>query len=777
MNFVAALTQEVSLMRVFGILADTALKGLVLVAAAAVASYFLRKKSAAARHAVWTAAVLGHLAIPLLGVILPEWRIPIFPAPAWTEAAVGSPATPLADAKAAVITPEASAPAAGVATEGPAATPATGNTAVAPSPEKWPLTAIAGMLWLLGTTLVLLRLAVGTWKVGQLAKHGDRVDDGEWLSLTQRIAKRLGITRPLTLLRGDRLAVPVTWGVVYPAVLLPPDAEEWNDERRRFVLVHEMAHVKRFDALTQLLSQLTVSILWFDPFLWYAAHRMRVEREHACDDYVLREGTTPSLYAGELLEMVQSIGTRPHEHAAPAFAALAMARRSEFEGRMLAILDKRHDRSTLGRGSALAAGIALAAVALPLAALRPFGSVAEAAVNPRVMLTSPVAAAKENTVGLSEVACDSVMRIPVSESNHTRWTHNHVLEDATDNLTIIEHLTYQPGRCVQAIIEGDATIEGDRIVALPTGAHAYVREISRSENRMLRIEPGANGRFEYSGVVNGTPSRYDEEMSAWLDRTVQLALRETAVDARERVARWINRGGVDRALLEIGRIYNSGSQRTHYEALIDAAPGKRELELIRSRAVEGASMRTSDLSTVLRKLDALGATAPRADRAELTRVLRGSETGGDSATVLRQYGASDDPAMILMALQGAAELSSDEDRRVLLTTIAPKALGKRDAVLRKAFFDAAAQFTSDSDLRVLYTSILTHAQSDPEITLGILTGVQKQMTSDEDKRVTLTGVLSQKLLKTEAIRRAFMTAARSIDSDSDFTALMQAALR
>jgi hypothetical protein len=51
------------------------------------------------------------------------------------------------------------------------------------------------------------------------------------------------------------------------------------------------------------------------------------------------------------------------------------------------------------------------------------------------------------------------------------------------------------------------------------------------------------------------------------------------------------------------------------------------------------------------------------------------------------------------------------------------------------------------------------------------------MTSDEDKRVTLTGAISQKLLKTNAIREAFMIAARSIESDTDFTVLMQAALR
>ena len=239
----------------------------------------------------------------------------------------------------------------------------------------------------------------------------------------------------------------------------------------------------------------------------------------------------------------------------------------------------------------------------------------------------------------------------------------------------------------------------------------------------------------------------------------------------------MTRGGVDRALLQIGRINSVSARRTHYEALIATSPGRPALQAVRAHALRWLSESESDRRQVMRALDALGIPAPKADRSELNRVLGESETGGDSASALRQYGSSDDPAMILMALQGAAELSSDEDRRVLLTTIAPKALGKKDATLRKAFFDASAQFTSDGDLRVLYTSILTYAQADPEITLAILTGVQKQMTSDEDKRVTLTGVISQKLLKTDGIRRAFMNAARSIDSDSDFAALMQAALR
>src|SRR4029079_11409868 len=114
---------------------------------------------------------------------------------------------------------------------------------------------IIAALWFLGALVVLLRLAVGTWRVNQLAREGSRVEDGVWLSLTQRLANRLGVSRPLTLLRGERLAVPVTWGIVYPAVLLPEDADEWTEERRRFVLVHEMAHVKRLHSPTQLLRQ------------------------------------------------------------------------------------------------------------------------------------------------------------------------------------------------------------------------------------------------------------------------------------------------------------------------------------------------------------------------------------------------------------------------------------------------------------------------------------------------------------------------------------------
>src|SRR3982751_5800426 len=310
------------------VLLDAALKGALLVVIAAAAAYALRKRSAASRHAVWTASVVGHLAIPALMLLLPAWKIPLLPAAPWmateTSALSTGAISAAADEGAARVV---ASPIADVEKQAAAPTPSTPSTGAAPSvavdsklPTDAPISsprpsalAIVAAIWFVGGLVVLLRLAIGTWRVNQLAREGSRVEDGRWLSLAQRLANRLGVTRPLTLLRGERLAVPVTWGIVYPAVLLPQDADEWTEERRRFVLVHEMAHVKRFDALTQLLAQLSIAIFWFDPLVWFAAHQMRVEREHACDDYVIRDGTAPSLYAGELLEMVRSIGTREHE--------------------------------------------------------------------------------------------------------------------------------------------------------------------------------------------------------------------------------------------------------------------------------------------------------------------------------------------------------------------------------------------------------------------------------------------------------------------------------
>ena len=187
------------------------------------------------------------------------------------------------------------------------------------------------------------------------------------------LAEEMGVSRRLRFLRSGRASMPVATGLFRPSVIMPADADTWSESRLRVVLLHELAHVKRRDCLTHVLAQAACAFYWFNPLAWLAVKRARAERERACDDLVLACGTRGSEYADLLLEMARVLrGDR-----FPALlggASLAMAHRSQLEGRLMAILDPRVPRSGLTRTRAAAVvAVALCTVA-PLAALQPWTS-------------------------------------------------------------------------------------------------------------------------------------------------------------------------------------------------------------------------------------------------------------------------------------------------------------------------------------------------------------------------------------------------------------------
>jgi beta-lactamase regulating signal transducer with metallopeptidase domain len=203
---------------------------------------------------------------------------------------------------------------------------------------------IRWQIWAAGLLLVLGRLLVGMARVRAIVRDAAPVTAPEWLLLLRSVAYPLGVRRRVRLRMGPAGAVPVTCGIIAPVIILPEDAEDWDDERRTLVLTHELAHVRRLDVLTHIMGQLAVAVFWFHPLAWVAAARMRLERERACDDLVLVAGARPSRYAGDLLDLVQTLTGA----TAPAAAALAMARRTEIEGRLLSILDAAVRRGPLG---------------------------------------------------------------------------------------------------------------------------------------------------------------------------------------------------------------------------------------------------------------------------------------------------------------------------------------------------------------------------------------------------------------------------------------------
>jgi beta-lactamase regulating signal transducer with metallopeptidase domain len=83
----------------------------------------------------------------------------------------------------------------------------------------------------------------------------------------------------------------MTFGTWRCGIVVPATAETWSDDRRRAVLLHELAHIARHDCLTQLLAAVACALYWVHPGVWWTAHRLRRERERASDDRVLATGT------------------------------------------------------------------------------------------------------------------------------------------------------------------------------------------------------------------------------------------------------------------------------------------------------------------------------------------------------------------------------------------------------------------------------------------------------------------------------------------------------
>ena len=364
-------------------------KATLVLVAAGLGAMLLRGASAAVRHLLWMLALGSLLAIPLLSVVLPEWRVPLLPALArLTPAIAQAPASAALERPAALTTVPATALAHRRPSQSPRSQgetsqevavppPAMGAVAAPPADARVPWTAWAVLVWLAGALVIVGRLAMGMLRAQRIAAGATAVTAGPWRWTASTLAAQIGVTRPLRLLRTPRATTPMTWGFLNPVVLIPEEGDRWTHERRRVVLLHEIAHVKRADALIEIGAQLVYALYWFHPLTWLAARALRAERERACDDYVLAAGARGSDYAGHLLEIVRSLGSG----RTAATAACAMARRSQFEGRLLAILDPAAKRGRATRGGALLTAAAVLSLVLPLSALRPLQAASDSAAE------------------------------------------------------------------------------------------------------------------------------------------------------------------------------------------------------------------------------------------------------------------------------------------------------------------------------------------------------------------------------------------------------------
>jgi beta-lactamase regulating signal transducer with metallopeptidase domain/DUF4097 and DUF4098 domain-containing protein YvlB len=404
-----------------------------VLAMAGIATLVLRGASAAVRHLVWLLALGACVALAIVAPAAPRIDVPV-PGMATTRDIL-VPAARSTTARSHAYIPIVVAPrVVSVHSERvdvivPDIIPEGDETPLAKSSA---LPFIAVGLWLVGFGVVIARARLAHARVASIIDDARRLTSAEWQVAIAEASFAVGLRREVEVFESDEISSPMTSGFLNPVVVVPMDAREWNAERRHIVLVHELAHVARYDYLAQLVATLACAMFWFHPLAWFASARLRAEAEHAADDRVLNAGTVGVTYASHLLE----IARHQDGNWTPA-AAVGMVRSSRLEGRFRAMLDASRSRTAVSnRFQALAVSLTLCAM-IPVAGLRPiapertYTRIVQAApamsqaiaVDLTAPRTTAIVAARAASAGATAVSVlDSIFEKTVSATAGDRLT-------------------------------------------------------------------------------------------------------------------------------------------------------------------------------------------------------------------------------------------------------------------------------------------------------------------------------------------------------------------
>ena len=168
------------------------------------------------------------------------------------------------------------------------------------------------LAWSAGVALMSLRLLLGLAWVARLRRQAVAAP-AVWQQRLDTLALRMGLRYPVPLRLHGALAGPVTVGFFRPLVLLPASLLSGMPvPLLEALLAHELAHVRRWDYLLNLLQSVAEALLFFHPVVWWLSARLRVERELVADALAAQSLPDPAQLASALHQLSLQAGTRQH---------------------------------------------------------------------------------------------------------------------------------------------------------------------------------------------------------------------------------------------------------------------------------------------------------------------------------------------------------------------------------------------------------------------------------------------------------------------------------
>jgi beta-lactamase regulating signal transducer with metallopeptidase domain len=227
------------------------------------------------------------------------------------------------------------------------------------------------LVWAAIASVLLMRLAGSLWPLRRLRHNCREIETPEHPQLVEAL-QQYPIGREVKLLVSDEVQVPTALGFFRPAVVLPAWAlHELSLEELRVILLHELAHLRRWDDWTNLAQKILKAVFFFHPAVWWIEGRLALEREMACDDMVLEQTANPARYAASLVSIAEkAFAEKTRLRRALALAQGALGRMRQNSLRIAQILNPRRSRSSGGWRPAIAlvaSVVVVAFVATPYA--------------------------------------------------------------------------------------------------------------------------------------------------------------------------------------------------------------------------------------------------------------------------------------------------------------------------------------------------------------------------------------------------------------------------
>jgi beta-lactamase regulating signal transducer with metallopeptidase domain len=675
--------------------------------------------------------------------------------------------------------------------------------------NRWPV--ILFGTWLAGAILMLARLAWSFVHIYRL-RHGSVPLDAAYQNRLRHWLAVAEGRHNVALRSSDEISTPMSLGPLDPLILMPRDfSDRLTEAEFDQVLLHELAHVRRGDNWTNLFQKLIEAVAFFHPAVWWTARRLNLERESACDDWVVSMTGQVKPYAACLAKLAAVATPMPQ----PMLATGIFRGTRQITMRIERLLDQRRNRTPRVSRLAFAAALILLTCAVlvcsqvrtvlagPQAAPAPQSKPAaepepKPAASQRKRIEDRVREVETQLKTLRSPETRVRMRALEKQLESLRsWDSDTELEKADQQLrqaqsllgTDLQNQLVASEKALEAVAdmnfqESNGWWSGRNVRTKGTieftDDDSDVKSVSPDGSLTIEERHGwTTHKYEVTPTgrrysVNGRERPLDEEGKAWLAEVLPQVIRDSAIGADARVKRILKQHGPNGVLDEIAKISSDHAKRIYFENLLASGPLPADVisRAVRQMGREVASDGEKaalliDVADVYLKtasplhadyFDAIGTIA---SDGEHRRVL---------SNALQKDGRNRDT--LLLTLKSAARIASDGEKARLLMEAADAPAF--DASTSADFLYAVDTIASDGEhSRVLMALMRLNGLGSDTLAMAVKSAAR--IASDGEKARVLVRA-SEFLSGDPSIRSAFFNAAGTISSDGEHSRVLMAVL-